>query len=1135
MAKGAVLRHLIDSCKPTLILLTETKRKRKDIPDLLNYSSLSQDPLDGSSGGIVFYYKDQLCFRISIVSNSTCNSILWIHLRHHQSATKDLYICGLYAPTANSSDKKKISFYNELNRTTSEFQSLPGYCILVGDFNARIGVISGDHATNTNMGPFLEFLDDHPPLTNMNVLKTYGQYTFFNISNGHSSIIDYMLTDMHASKITEHIVLSGNLGTSAQTAHKAILSKIMLTVKEEDYTRPKKNPKWRRVTVKNIEHYCKTLNNELSKITDQLVSYKSLIAAINRSKTNSLGRMRPRPPSSTNTTPEIDRLNMALGAALEKHRINPTQVNLLMAQTLENDLRKIKNAYETKSLLDLICRLEGLHQTQKMRLFYRKVKERTKPRTNPTFVIRNPDSPIKHPIFSTTKKEFINFWTRYLEKTFERPSNQFTKETWDSSQPLVQLHLNKPSPHSSLDKPLTKAEVCMAIKSLKGMKAAGLDEITNEDIKLIENIRPGLIHTILLKLWEEEICPLEFRRSLLHLISKPGKPGKRRDLRLQTNYRPIALLSSFRKLYEVILSSRILTHVSLNQSQFGFLPGRSTSDCIFILVEAILQARYNTRGPRDGTNQRLYTAFLDFKGAFDNVPRERIWQKMYDRFCIRGKLLRVIIDLYKDTTGLAIVNELYTRKFSIFSGVLQGSVLGPTLFLLFLDDLLEELHKSRIGISIGGFILSVIAYADDVTLLSLKASNLQRLLNICNFWAKRNGMTFALDKCYAVVFNSRTKKPEALPTFLFGGTNTSPNQLVTYYPEEAPDLYLGIKITDHVARTKISSTQTLPKSVVPHYRRKPNSAYLKLIKSKFMQARRGICHLCSNEAILTPSISTRLYKTLQRSTLLYAIEFVDWDVDEVKELEILQAKALRTCLNSDLQCPQPLLRIFCGVEPIEARRDLHTLLYYAKLCNQEPASFPNMVHRARTSYSGLPVGFHSTVLHILKKYDFEKYWDHVPDVPHSELKAIFKKPIWQYHWDKDIASARSRDAPFSSTMHINSHPPTNPYKSYHFINSFMAIDLSRANLSSILRFWMTPSRLRICSCTLPTVNIAKHLIFECSKTRSLVASYQAKLSPMLRSILQPGSLPLFFSRVMNNDKDLGSFNRLVAEFFYPRF
>ena len=132
-----------------------------------------------------------------------------------------------------------------------------------------------------------------------------------------------------------------------------------------------------------------------------------------------------------------------------------------------------------------------------------------------------------------------------------------------------------------------------------------MDEITNEDIRLIETIKPELIHTVLKKIWVEENCPQEFRQALFHLIPKPGKPGKRRDLRLQANYRPISLLSTLRKLYEIILSSRILSHVSLNESQFGFLSGRSTSDCIFLLVEAILEARYTARGPRDGKNLRL--------------------------------------------------------------------------------------------------------------------------------------------------------------------------------------------------------------------------------------------------------------------------------------------------------------------------------------------------------------------------------------------------------------------------------------------------------------------------------------------------------------------------------------------------
>ena len=83
------------------------------------------------------------------------------------------------------------------------------------------------------MLPFLEFLEDHPSLSNINTLKIYGQYTFVNISNGARSIVDYLLTDLPLSKVIEHKVLPGDLGTSAQTAHKALFSKISLSLKEE--------------------------------------------------------------------------------------------------------------------------------------------------------------------------------------------------------------------------------------------------------------------------------------------------------------------------------------------------------------------------------------------------------------------------------------------------------------------------------------------------------------------------------------------------------------------------------------------------------------------------------------------------------------------------------------------------------------------------------------------------------------------------------------------------------------------------------------------------------------------------------------------------------------------------------------
>ena len=155
LAKGSVLRKLIFTNHPTFILLTETKRKRAQIPILPNYSLLSLDPLKGCSGGIAFYFEKNLCFHISVAFTSVNNSILWVHLQHHISRSKDLYICGVYAPNASCIDSRKTSFYEELNSTTFQFQKRPGHCILAGEFNARIGDISGDHATNSNMNPFL--------------------------------------------------------------------------------------------------------------------------------------------------------------------------------------------------------------------------------------------------------------------------------------------------------------------------------------------------------------------------------------------------------------------------------------------------------------------------------------------------------------------------------------------------------------------------------------------------------------------------------------------------------------------------------------------------------------------------------------------------------------------------------------------------------------------------------------------------------------------------------------------------------------------------------------------------------------------------------------------------------------------
>ena len=278
-----------------------------------------------------------------------------------------------------------------------------------------------------------------------------------------------------------------------------------------------------------------------------------------------------------------------------------------------------------------------------------------------------------------------------------------------------------------------------------------------------------------------------------------------------------------------------------------------------------------------------------------------------------------------------------------------------------------------------------------------------------------------------------------------------------------------------------------------------------------------------------------MYKAIQRSTLLHAIELADWDVDQINELEVLQAKALRTCLHSDLQCPKALIRLFSGVEPLEARRDLHILLYYGKLCRYERASFPSMIHRARTSRKDKPVGFHCTVLRVLNKYGLEKYWNNIPDVSKEKLKVIFKKPIWLFHWRKDVATASCLDSPFSRAILKEDSEPAYPYKLSYFMKMFLIDDLPSPVLNTVLRFWITPCRQRICSCNRSTGNLARHLIFTCTKTLDLMASYRVKLLPNLRTTLQPKTFSLFLSQISSSALDFIRFNQLVGKFDYPRY
>lgn len=345
-------------------------------------------------------------------------------------------------------------------------------------------------------------------------------------------------------------------------------------------------------------------------------------------------------------------------------------------------------------------------------------------------------------------------FTEHYRKLARDPSARSLR-WWRTHRPLP-----KRTRLAGLNSDVSWIELNAALQALQSGKAPGADGVPPELFKAAFEAdphgSPGTpLGRVLLRLarsiWAapEDATPLH--SALVVSIPKAG------DMADVDNYRGISLIAIVQKLVTRVVAGRLQrgfkAGLVLAREQAGFLAKEECLAQVASLLEVAQRRKW-------GWGRATYAAFIDFRKAFDTVPHNALFHKLWAAG-VRGHCLRFIKSLYAHSTLKAAVGDGVGEEVRLERGVRQGCPLSPILFDLFINDLLAGVPGVRVPGLAPGERVPGLLFADDGLALAPTAEGLRRALDSVGRWAATWGMATNGSKCGVMVLMHKRKHERA--------------------------------------------------------------------------------------------------------------------------------------------------------------------------------------------------------------------------------------------------------------------------------------------------------------------------------------------------------------------------------------